>query len=69
MPPTPKVPSSEFEIAELVKKNLQLENKLVEMNAMYMYTRAVDDCLKVTVKLEEHQKNKLGLSCAKLSIA
>ena len=57
LPPTPRAPSSEFEIAALVKKNLQLEEKLVEMNAMY--TRAVDDCHKVTVKLEEHQKSNI----------
>ena len=40
-----------------MKKNLQLEDKLVEMNAKY--TRAVDDYLKVTVKLEEHQKSNI----------
>ena len=78
-PAAPESPNSESEIAALVKKNLLLENKLVEINENY--ARAVDDCLKVTMNLEKHQKDnikkepddeklkgldKLGLSCAKL---
>ena len=56
LPPAPKslTSSTESEIAKLVKKNLQLETQLVEINEKY--ARAVDDCLKVNLKLEEHQK-------------
>ena len=58
-PPAPESlsPSSESEIAALVKKNLLLENKLVEINENY--ARAVDDCLKVTMNLEKHQKDNI----------
>ena len=56
-PAAPESPSSESEIAALAKKNLELENKLVEMNEKY--ARAVNDCLKVTLKLEEHEKNNI----------
>ena len=56
-PPTPESPSSESVIAALVNKNLLLESKLVEVHADY--ARAVDDCLKVSVKLEENQKTNI----------
>ena len=46
-PATPESPSSESEIAALAKKNLQLENKLLEMNEKY--ARVV----------EEHEKNNI----------
>ena len=57
MPPAPETtpPSSETIVAALVTKNLQLESKLVEIQTDY--ARAVDECLKVTVKLEEQQRN------------
>ena len=59
LPPTPEspTPNSESVVAALVNKNLQLESKLVEVHADY--DRAVDDCLKVTVKLEEYQKTNI----------
>ena len=49
--------SSESIVTALVTKNIQLESKLLEIQADY--ARAVDDCLKVTVKLEEHQRNAI----------
>ena len=57
LPPASESPSSESKIAALLKKNLQLENNLVEINKKY--DRAVDDCLNVTLKLEEHKKNNI----------
>ena len=53
-PPESPTPSSESAITALVNKNVQLESKLAEIHADY--ARAVDECLKVTVKLEEYQK-------------
>lgn len=59
LPPAPESlsPSTESEIAKLVRKNLQLENKLVEISENY--ARAVDECHEVTLKLEEHQKLRI----------
>ena len=54
LPPTSPTLNSESAIAALVTKNVQLESKLAEIHADY--ARAVDECLKVTAKLEEYQK-------------